>query len=274
MDKFRISALMFVLLLSYANAQHAPIFGPNLSIITYGTNSSYSGAVKLSSAYQAATYISGLLGQSYYEHYINLSGGSYYGNNSQVYFSYSVPFANGTQSSNMGSRRLGVTIIFNGSRVVRYIGPASAYVASVSAANAIDVAEGYGLFNDSARLVGLFSHNTSGYSNYSIAWAVVSHDPGKGQNYYGMYVDAVSGNVTGEFYYLPSMMQNGSLPGYAVAGNFSAFLLTPLSDRQKLDNTIYYVILAMIVAAGIVAWIKFKPKKRSRFTDVRPESFS
>ena len=272
MDRFLISALLSVLILSSANAQYA--LPQNTSIIAYGTNSSYSSAVRLSSAYQAATYISDLLGQHYYDHYVNLSGGSYYGNISQVYFSYSVPFANGTQSSDIGGRRLGITIILNGSRVVKYIGPAQPYVALISPSNAINISEGYGLFNDSARLVGLFGQNTSSRSDYSIAWAVVSHDPEKGQNYYGIYVDAVTGNVTGEFYYLPSMMQNGSLSGYGTADNFSAFLLTPVSDRQRLSNLVYYAIFIMIVAAGIVAWSKFKPKKRSRFTGVQSGSSS
>ena len=272
MNKLLTCAILLALVFSLNDAQYT--MQQNTSIITYGTNASYSGAVKLSSAYQAATYISGILGQNYYDHYVNLSGGSYYGNISKVYFTYSVPFANGTQSSDIGGRRLGITVILNGSRVARYIGPARPYIAMISASNAINISEGYGLYNDSARLVGLFDHNTSTLSNYSIAWAVVSHDPGKGQNYYGVYVDAVTGNVTGEFYYLPLAMQDGNISGYGIAGNFSAFLLTPVSGRQTLDNLAYYAIFAAIVAAGIVAWIKFKPKKKSRFTDERSGSFS
>ena len=157
---------------------------------------------------------------------------------------------------------------------MKYIGPARPYVALISPSNAINITEGYGLFNDSARLVGLFDQNTSAYSNYSIAWAVVSHDPGKGQNYYGMYIDAVTGNVTGEFYYLPLMMQNDNLSGYGTADNFSAFLLTPVADRQRFGNIVYYAIFAMIVAAGIVAWAKFKPRKRSKFTGAQSGSSS
>ena len=272
MDKLLTYAILLALVLSLNSAQYT--MSQNTSIISYGTNASYSGAVKLSSAYQAATYISRVLGQSYYDNYVNLSGGSYYGNMSLVYFSYSVPFANGTQSSNVGGRRLGITVILNGSRIVKYIGPAGPYVATISAYNAINISEGYGLYNDSARLVGLFVQNTSTQSNYSIAWAVVSHEPGKGQNYYGMYVDAVTGNVTGEFYYPPLAIQESNLSGYGIAGNFSAFLLTPVSGRQTVNDLAYYAVFAAIVVAGIVAWIKFKPKKKSRFTGVQSGSFS
>lgn len=272
MNKLLTYAILLALVLSLNGAQYTT--QPNTSIITYGTNTSYSGAVKLNSAYQAATYISGVLGQNYYDHYVNLSGGAYYGNMSKIYFSYSIPFANGTQSSDIGGRRLGITVIFNGSRIVKYIGPARPYIAIISASNAINISEEYGLYNDSARLVGLFGHNNSAQSNYSIAWAVVSHDPEKGQNYYGVYVDAVTGNVTGEFYYLPLAMQDGNLSGYGIAGNFSAFLLTPVSGRQKLNNLAYYAMFAAIVAIGIVAWVKFKPKKKSRFTGAQSGSFS
>lgn len=275
MLKALVCAVLLLLLAGLVSSQAVMAAPSNTSIITISVNSSYSSTVRLGSAYAAETYIVGLLGQTYFDKYVNLSGGSYYGNTSHVYFSYSVPFGNGSESSSIYGRRLGITVTLNGSRIADYIGPSKPFVAQVTAGNAISIAESYGLSNDTAGLVGLFSRNTTSASYYSIAWAVLSSDEGKGQNYYGIYVDALTGNVIGEFYYPSYMMQNGSAAGYGTAGNLSIFALTTTTQSNAQANqAVYWIIFAALVMASIIAWIKFKPQKKSRFTGVRPGSSS
>lgn len=270
MNKAVLYAILAVAVLGFANSQSYLAASANASIIVIPVNSSYSHTIKLNSAYFAETYITSLLGQAYYNDYINLSGGSYYGNVTHAYFTYSVPFANGSQSGGLQrGRRLGITITLNGSRVVDYIGPKKPYILEVNSSTAVDTAESLGLFNDTARLVGLFGTNTTSASEYSIAWAVLSQDAEKGQNYYGVYVDAVTGNVVGEFYYAPWEVQNSSTQGYGTAGNFSLFLLSPVAQTQvPVAMYVYYIIFAIIVVAAIAAWMVFKPKKKSKFKSV------
>ena len=90
-----------------------------------------------------------------------------------------------------------------------------------------------------------------------MAWAVLSHEALKGQNNYGIYVDAVTGNVAGEFV-LPSI---GGAVQHAGIRNWPTslpFLLTPAVQTQApLPMYVYYMIFAVIVVAAIIAWIKF-----------------
>ena len=269
MDRTVIYALLILAGLGFANSQSYLTASPNVSMIAPHVNGSYSQTVGPQGAY-ADSYVVSLLGQNYSIKYVSLAGGSYYGNVSYVYFTYSSPFANGTQTGHLpGGRELGITVALNGSRITDYIGPAKNFTLNVSSSTAEETAESYGLYNDTTRLVGLFGTNTTSFSNYSVAWAVLSHEALKGQNNYGIYVDAVTGNVAGEFYYLPSEVQNSSTQGYGTAGDFSPFLLTPAVQTQApLPMYVYYMIFAVIVVAAIIAWIKFKPKKKSRFTDV------
>lgn len=269
MNKTVVYAILLLAALGFVNSKSYLSPSPNTSIITMNVNSSYSDRIQsIVDLGYAESHVASVLGQAYYEQYVNLSGGEYYGNISYIYFSYSIPFINGSQSSSLaGNRRLGITITLNGSNVVDYIGPAKPYILKVNSSSAIKTARSYGMFNDTARLVGLFGQNTTHASNYSIAWAVISHDALKGQNYYGIYVDALTGNVVGEFYYLPYDAQNSTTQGYGKIGNFSFFLLTPFAQTNTpVATDIYYAIFAIIVIAAIIAWIKFKPKKRSRFT--------
>ena len=232
MNKTVVYAALILAVLGFANSQSYLTASPNVSIIVIQVNSSYSHTIKLNSAYFAETYITSLLGQAYYNDYINLSGGSYYGNTTYAYFTYSVPFSNGSQSASLpGGRRLGITITLNGSHVVDYIGPKEPYVLRVNSSTAIGTAESFGLFNDTARLVGLFGTNTTAVSDYSVAWAVMSHDTEKGQNYYGVYVNAVTGNVVGEFYYAPWAVQNSSRQGYGTAGKIDVVIVIRLAKQ-------------------------------------------
>lgn len=270
MNKTVVYVILLLAAIGFVNSQPYLTTSPNTSIIVVPINGPHSDTIKLNSAYFADSYIVSRLGQGYYDQYINLSGGSYYGNISHVYFSYSIPFINGSQSASLaGDRRLGITITLNGSNVIDYIGPAEPYILKVNSSLAIKTAKSYGMLNDTARLVGLFGQNTTHASNYSVAWAVISHDAQKGQNYYGIYVDAVIGNVIGEFYYLPYDLHNSTAQGYGTMGNFSLFILTPLAQANgHISKYIYYTIFAMTAVAAIIAWIMFKPKKKSKFTSV------
>lgn len=270
MNKTVVYAILAFAVLGLANSHISFASSPNASIIIIPVNGYYSNTIKLSSAYSAESYIVSRLGQAYYDQYVNLSGGSYYGNISHVYFTYSIPFRNGTQSASLpGGRMLGITIMLDASNVTDYIGPSKPYIMEINSSAAIRIAEDYGIYNDTARLVGLFGSNVTASSNYSIAWAVLSGQAAKGQNYYGVYVDAITGNVVGEFYYPPFSVQNSSMQGYGTAGNYSFFLLTPVARTEApVSMYIYYLISGIIVVAAIIAWIKFKPKKKSKFNVV------
>ncbi|MHB1830158.1 MAG: hypothetical protein ACYCO0_02080 [Candidatus Micrarchaeaceae archaeon] len=252
-----------------ANSQAAAPGSQNASIITMPVNGSYSHTIKLNSAYAAESYLIGRLGQAYYNNYISLYDGVSYGNLSYVYFTYSVPFSNGSTISQLPSHRyLGITVGIDGSSVYHYIGPSQAYVIGVNRSRAEGIAGRYGITNSTAALVGLFGTNGTTSSNYSIAWAVLSGNPQKSQKYYGLYIDAVTGNAIGEFYYTPATMSNRTSYDYGTAGNFSLFYLDQRNAGSGIPSYEYVVLGFFAIIAVIIIGIKIRPKKRSRFSHV------
>jgi len=266
MYKLVICATLVLALLGLSYSQSVTVNYPNASIIKAPYNASYSQRPTTAMIYTAESYLNATLGHEYYFDYINLAGGAYYGNNSYVYFAYGVPFTNNTISQ----RQLGITINMNASRIVHYTGPARPYFINISQGAAISTAESYGLQNDTAQLEGVFSQNSSEYSNYSIAWAVLSNNPTKLHNYYGIYVDAVTGNVIGEYLVYPYDYGNYSSQAYGTAGGFSLFYLSNatapgMGPAPSMPLLLYVVIAILIIAIIIAVIIRMKPKKKSRY---------
>jgi hypothetical protein len=234
-----IIATIALVLASFATAGYVSILAgyssaayANVSVITMGANSSYSNTTSQQAIYAAEAYLIDRLGQSYYSGYVSYYGSESYGNTSYAYFAYSVPFSNGTSAMDVldlqipAKRLLGITVSLNGTKVVGYIGPSKPYFVNISPSNAINLSEGYGIQNGNACIEGVFnSIRITPNSTYSIAWAVLGGSPLKSGIYQGMYINAESGNVMGEYDYnkLVAAAQPGSAYAYGSSGNYSMF---------------------------------------------------
>lgn len=255
--------LMIAVLASIGVLHAQSIFNSsNASIITFPTNSSFSKTITLNTEFISESYVANIVGQQYYDNYINISGGDSYGDLSHVYFTFRVPFSNNTAASqglNSSSDLLGITVTLNASRVIGYIGPKSPVFISVNRTDALSFAERYGFNNATAHVVGLFTNGTlAPFSYYGVAWAVQSRHQSKGSTYQGIYIDANSSNVLGE-YEVNAGSQNAT--DYGVTGNFAIFYLAPLASSSQPD--MLYVYAALSVAIIIIAiLVLLKQKKR------------
>ncbi len=279
-----IIAIMGLVLVSFAIAATPNLLvgyvggaAGNASIITPSVNGSYSNTAVSQAVYAAESYLQSRLGQSYYNAHVSYYGAESYGNSSYVYFTYLAPFSNGTSALNVTGMQytarhlLGITLFLNGTKVTGYIGPAKPYVISVSRTQALNISQGNGLENGNATIEGVFnSSNIGRNSTYSIAWAVLSRNPLKSGIYQGIYIDAESGNVVGEYNYNPlvAASQLGSAYAYGTSGNFSMFYMQNQtqvgSQNQNSNPTDSQYIIPLIILAFLILGIGLYISRRER----------
>ncbi len=224
------------------------------------TNSSYSNTISSEAQYSAETFLSARLGQSYYNSYISFSSGQSYGNLSYAYFNYNVPFSNGTTTRGIFSgqggatRILGIIVTMRNTTVVGYIGPRIPYIINITGAHALRIANLYGVYNASLGIEGVVSPNVTNLNSpYSVAWAVTSGDPLKGQLYPGVYVDAFNGVVLGQFMYNPAILSaQGGSSRFGTAGNFNLFTSNQTITQPSSDSQ---YILPLLVLAFIMLFL-------------------
>jgi hypothetical protein len=221
---------------------------------------------------KAGAYISNRLGENYYntyvsngfnEHYINLSG-RYYPtlNQTYVYFTYDVPFSNGTTiSQTEGYNPLFIAVVLNGNyTVIYYAGPAKPYVINVSANDAKSIT-GY-LYT--ALVAGTFDQYDQ-FSGYSVAWAV---SRGGNSSYPGMYVDAQTGNILGQYFGFTS--PGGSMPGspLTMVYKFGNYSILPTNDISILSknkvNLLWYYIAIITAVIVLILYVNIKSKKNHK----------
>lgn len=230
----------------------------NASIVTLG-NASYSTQANAQSVHDAEQYVIGKLGQSYYSSHISYYYGSSYKNMSYVYFTYNVPFSNGTNAYGTfagqpaAQRLLGITVTLNKSDVVGYIGPSAPYIVIIPYAQAVNVSSQYGIENGSAGIEGMFSsNNIANNASYAVVWAVRSGAPLKSGIYHGVYIDAVTGAMVGEYFYNPSILAaQGGLSSYGTGGNFSMFYMTNSMTPEGTTSPDWKYIPVLIALAVI-----------------------
>lgn len=225
----------------------------NASMITVNVNNSYAQAVSQQAVYAAETYLIAKLGQSYYNNHISYTYGQAYGNTSYTYFTYNVPFQNGTNAHGIiggpapVERLLGITVSLSGAVVTGYVGPLKPYVITVSQSQAITTAQNYGITNGTASIEGVFMANAVNQnSQYAIAWAVTSSSSLKGNMHPGVYIDSENGTVLGEYVYNPAIL---SASGYGYAGNFSMYYSGNQSkSKQPPSHDSQYIVPLTILA--------------------------
>ena len=206
----------------------------------------------------AENYLINKFGQSYYGNYISFYGGESYKNSSYVYFAYKVPFSNSI-SKNSTNSTLGINLAIKGNNVTRYIGPTGPYIINITAAKALNISYTYGIQNGTARIVGAFDPNVTTIDEYSVAWAVSSPYFIKDTGYPGIYVDAGSGYIIGQYAYNPNV--NGSNPNlrYGTAGDFSIFDLNSTGTiiSTSGQDSAYVIPLAVtgIVLFAVLLYI-------------------
>ncbi|MDE1859316.1 MAG: hypothetical protein KGH67_02200 [Candidatus Micrarchaeota archaeon] len=256
------AAANFTPMAANSSSGHANVSG------VVSTNSSYANVSKRTENI-AISYLWGKLGQPYYNRYISFNTGTSYGNLSYVYFTYNVPFSNGTEASGTFggvsplARMLGITVTINDSFVTGYVGPSEPYIINISAARALSIAREYGITsgagNATERIEGVVNRNSTLTSGYAIVWAVTSGSPFKGSIYRGIYIDVKSGKAVGEYVYNPQIL--ATQQSYGTEGNFSLFYMQNQSiqaqnqtgaNNNASSGSNYIVPLIMI---GIVIFI-------------------
>ncbi len=257
-----IALLIFSMAVSgqaYQSVNYGGRGAANDSIITIAANSSYSNTTDQQVIYLAEAYIANRLGQQYYNSYVSYYGSQSYGNISYVYFTYNVPFENGILTTNTygiqgpQERPLGITISLNGTTVTGYTGPPKPYIIMVTQPDAVNISYDYGIQSGNASIEGLF--NSSGIrlnSTYFVVWAVVSGNPLKSGVYQGIYIDAQSGNVLGEYEYAPTLIPSQYGPPYGVSGNFSMFYMQNQTSGAQSSNPDGQYIIPLIVLAFVI----------------------
>lgn len=273
MYKLIIAVLSLFAIIGFASAMsfttNSTVSSANASMITPALNSTFSHTASQEAIYAAKEYVAGRLGQSYYNSFISYYGAQSLGNLSYVYLKYDVPFSNGTTTAGMPGvqggriRFLGITVSLNGTNVTGYIGPAKPYFINISAAKAENISGQYGIESGNATIYGMFRNSSiNSSSEYSIAWAVTSAYPQKGDVYTGVYVDAENGMVIGQYLYNPTV-QNQSLSDYGVPGNSSLFYVANQTESRYNSEDSQY-ILPLIIIAFIVLGIGLYLSRRER----------
>ncbi len=220
---------------------------PTNSIFSNGTASSnvvspsYNTTAAAISAGKA--FLINKLGVQYYDSYILYSfyiRGSKT-NRTYLYFSYQLPFYNGTKTKGAAPEnlplmyRLNITLALNSTHsVVNYSGPAKPYFLSVPANEAVSIADAYGVKNGTASLVLAVnaSQAVNAIAGYSIVWKVlgttVLHDQSSYLDsiYPGIYLNVQNGSVLGEYMYNPSVLIPQLSSSKPVLGVFGLFHIT------------------------------------------------
>ncbi len=235
----------------------------------------------------AANYIANRLGKGYYDSYIengflSIYNARYYPslNLSYVYFSYDPALSNGTKITDFNltegccsifpsSPLFAAVVLANNGSVLYYAGPSKPYSINISYNDALNITEGAGLnaSHGASLVAGSFNpYNSS--SGYLIAWAVRANQspktPGTG---IGVYINAETGNVLGEFYWGSS--PGGTLPGSPeptmyTLGNYSIFPINNSNSYVKSDNVFLIsllIIAIMLIAITVFAYKLIKAKK-------------
>ncbi len=227
----------------------------NVSVVTQGANSSFSQSASQQAIYSADAYISSRLGDAYAAAYVSYLGGESYGNKTYTYFAYHIPFSNDTSVTGTlpGQapvvRLLGITVILAGTTVIGYAGPAGPYTIRIPPSEAYSLANNYGITNGTIDLVWVFNA-TQNMSNsaYGIAWAVRDKSPLKSGVYQGIYIDAISGNVVGEFLYNPAIVSTKGPASYGKSGDFSLFYMQGGSQSSQSSTDSQYILPLLIIA--------------------------
>ncbi len=223
-------------------------------------------------------YISSRLGENYSTRYVAYTSGFYFSatNQTSLYFSYKLPFDNGTIASAFSSSNLtmshisGITVVLNGeNNVIGYYGPQRSYVINVTSGSAISIASLYGVYDGTATLS--YAENTSSsnaLSGYSIVWAVTGKNTLANYTAYpdvvypGIYISITNGSIMGEYLYNTSSIT--TQPGNSIdaLGAFGFFsinsskpsVITPLNFSAEnatgvftLENAVSLITLAAAV---------------------------
>lgn len=263
MNRFVFAVTLSFLLLGAPQAQQAG--SSNASIIMFPVNNSWSHTISLESAYIAESYVSNALGQQYFEQYTSLYGGASYGNVSYVYFSYNVPFANGTSRGD-GSRLLGITVTVDNGNVVGYVGPQKPYVVSVNATQAAESAEGYGFRNATATLTGVFnSSNLTSFSYYSVLWSIASNSLNNNA-YNAGYINVDDGKMIGEYLSNSTLISRIGSEGYGVISNLTVPNITLQGSGNALIQgietpNVLYIAIAFVIAV-VLAVVALKMSRK------------
>ncbi len=214
----------------------------------------------------AKVFLSDSLGSSYYNKYINYSSSMVINKTAYLYFSYKVPYKNGSVTDVVygGSVPLErildivVEISIKNNSILDYQLPVKPYFINITESEAINKTVRYGFSNSTASIEGIYSinnanntkeliiKNNSYPSKYYIVWAVKDSIPlysnaTTTKNYYsklykGLYLDANNGSILGEFIYNPSILTTVVANTVGYSGSFNLFALKNTSQTYN-NNT-------------------------------------
>ena len=240
----------------------------------------------------ASNYAMSKLGRAYFSNYIgNPSGFTYIYSNgtntSVIFYSYMIPFSNGTTTRGivtsfggaLAVALLGVDVVINNGNVASYVGPNGPYIVSITRDKAMQIANQYGLVNaTNAYITAAWGSNPRNYTaGYQVVWGVTgtrqppSHGFPDGR-IYGVYINVSSGAVVGEYSINPAILA-ATGPGavlnssdFMSSGNFGLFQPTSSYQQQKLPNGTmnqFLVVIALIIiisAFGVIVMLRRKQR--------------
>jgi hypothetical protein len=231
-----------------------------------------------------AAFLTHRLGAQYFGNYISYVSGFHYSstNLTYLYYLYSIPFQNGTTTTAVinaqTAYKLGITLVLSSTyNATEYVGPSAPYTINISKGDAITTAGLYGVANGTASISAVENVAATGntINGYSIAWAVTGGDQINSTNssniytanrtYPGLYIDAASGNVIGEYIYSTSV-KSLSKENYSIgiSGNFDLFKLnspakstikpaTPstIANNSALQFTVVQATTTILISAAL-----------------------
>lgn len=203
----------------------------------------------------ASNFIIEKVGSTYFSNYIKYGQGNTYSYPngsvlSVLFYSYSIPFQNGTTTTGIirfgrgASLALaGAEVVISNGNVTYYSGPSSPFVVAIGPQSAASAATAYGLVNVTQPYVSAASAPSSGnLTGYQVVWAVASGTKTLGLAKYpkgvfkGVYVNIQNGSVIGQFV-INSGLVGSSQYSLGMLGNYGLYNSTPKATATTVAAT-------------------------------------
>lgn len=210
------------------------------------------------------------VGSSYFGSYIKMTSAKTYlyangTNTSDIAYSYSIPYKNGTTVSGYLQygglvATLNLNVHMTGNVITDYFGPSAPYFITVNEQSAANAAHSYGFNNITGIYVtAAYANRTAIAGPYQIAWAVLDGSYvqlGNCSNgckvHPGVYVNTSTGAVEGEYAVNP-LIRGTANPTYAILGDTSIFKIP--APQTNASALLFESIGIRIALIGLVVFI-------------------